>query len=160
MHRHALTATAVAALAALSALPAGAESDPVACAAPGDGVTVVTVDDYTGTIAAPLLADDVTEQRFQLDLSPATLQQRAPVSADLSWTIAANDFDLAVLDADGNELGISEGFQPLDPATESVSAGKLAHCSEFTVRVINYQAVGVPAPVDTLDLSLTVGRVA
>ena len=154
-------AVPTAALVALAALPAGAQTaEPVPCDPPAAGVTVLTVDDRTGTIEAPLLPGDVTEQRFLLDLSPATAIQRAPVSAELSWTLPANDFDLAILDANGGTLATSEGFQPLDPTVESASAGKLAHCTEFAIQAVNFNAAGVPAPVDTLNLVVTVGKVA
>ena len=153
----ALLAT-LAAVLVLAALPAGA-NEPVACYPPAEGVTVVTPSDYSGTIEAPLFFDDTVDQAFQLDLSPATALNKAATNVTLEWGVAANDFDLVLLDGEGNEVAATEGFQPIDPPVESASFGKLLHCSEFTVRALNYTAVGVPEPVDTLTVTIGVGAV-
>ena len=162
MRRFLLPLTAAALL--VTAVPAAAEHEGephpvyVECDAPAAGVTVVKPADFAGTVEAPLLKGDTTSQTFQLDLSPnATALNKASVSADIDWTLAANDWDLFVYDAGGGELGASEGLQPLDAPAESAPAGKLLHCSEFSVEVLNFQAVGVPEAVDTINLRVTVG---
>lgn len=157
MRRVLLTASAAALL--LLAVPdARAEDDPVACDPPAAGVTVLKPNaTFAGTIDAPFLIDDVTEKKFQLDLGLVKETSTASVDGGIEWSIAANDFDLNVSDSEGN-LYSSEGFQPLDGPTEAIYA-EMLHCTEITVQVLNYTAVGVPAPVDTISLTLTVGKV-
>ena len=149
---------AVALVSTTVVVPAGA-TEPDACAPPAEGVTVVTPDDFSGTIAAPLMPEDRTQRTFQLDLSPAKLVNRATTSVTLEWTVAANDFNLWLLNEDGRQLASSEGFQPVDPAVEQATLAKLAHCSEFVVEIENHTAVGVPEQVVPLRLSIDVGAV-
>jgi hypothetical protein len=101
-----------------------------------------------------------TDLRYQLDLYPATAANKASVSASLNWQIVLNDWNLSLRNAVGTTLDSSSGVQPRDPVGEAVDA-TLKHCSLFTIRVLNHQAVGGVASdsLDPLRLTLETGPV-
>jgi hypothetical protein len=154
----------VPALALLLMAPTGVQAaadDLVVCDAPPEGTTVIGPNhSSTPEVASPQSFDDVTDLNYQLDLYPAKATNKATISSSIGWQISANDFDLFLLDADGEEITKSEGVQPLDPNLESVG-GTLLHCSLFTIRVLNYQAIGggVVDMVDPFQTTLTTGSV-
>ena len=137
--------------------------DLVVCDAPPEGYTKVGPGaSLTPEVASPQFEPSATftDLNYQLDLYPAKATNKASVSSSLSWQIAANDWDLFLLDQNGDELGGSEGFQPLDPPSEFVGGPNILHCELFTIRVLNFQAVGGPAvdAVDPLALAVTTGN--
>jgi hypothetical protein len=138
-----------------------ATGDLVVCDAPPEGTTVLKPGTGpTFEIASPELPDDQTEQLFMVDLSPATATNKATVNVTLNWQIAVNDFDMYLVDENGEELGASEGFQALgDPPTETVGATFL-HCSSFTIQVYNFLAAGGSTvdAVDPLQLTAATGN--
>ncbi|MGH2692727.1 MAG: hypothetical protein ACRDHM_09520 [Actinomycetota bacterium] len=141
-----------------------AAGDLVVCDAPPEGTTVIGPNhSSTPSFATPqgfFPSREYTDLTFQLDLYPATATNKATLSSTLNWTVDVNDWDLFLLDANGEEIGASEGFQigPAgDPPTESVSSSFL-HCSLFTIRVLNFQAVPLD-DIDPLQLGVTTGSV-
>jgi hypothetical protein len=117
-----------------------------------DAVAFVENEGFSGTY---------TDVDFQLDLYPATATDEATITSTLTWELDLNDWDLYLLDEEGTELDGSEGFQfgalGDDPPTETVSS-KLLHCSLFTIRIFNYQAVALD-DFDPLQLEVTTGAV-
>jgi hypothetical protein len=145
---------------ALTAVPALAEGTDVpvepevlAACAPVAGAEVLTVEGFAGTIATPsaFVGNEREDAFFVLDLAGLPVGTTGSVNATMTWPIVANDYDLEVLA--GRAGGISENFQPFDPAEENVFAAGLAHCQKVTVTAIDFLA---PAPLDTLDLDLVV----
>ena len=140
-----------------------AAEDLVVCDAPPEGYTKIGPGaSVTPDVASPQFAPSATftDVNYQLDLYPAKATNKANVTSTLAWQLSANDWDLLFFDGNGDELGRSEGLQPLDPPTEFVGASNLLHCSLFTVRVLNFNAVGGPAvdAVDPLQLTVTTGN--
>lgn len=159
-------------LALLVLAPTGVQAAPddlVVCDAPPEGTTVLKpgetqhFEPASPQLDPALFLDGggtTTDLKFQLDLYPATATDSATVTSTLTWTLAWNDWDLHILDSDDVELDKSENFQfgPLeDPPTEDVEA-TLLHCSLFTIRVFNYQAVAAD-DVDPLQLDVGPGSV-
>lgn len=151
----------------LSTLPASAQipDEFLLCDAPSAGTTVLKANETQDSEPpAPQYDAQVytyTNLRYQLDLSPATAINKTQVTATLSWQLDVNDWDLFLLDEQGNELAASESVQagPLeDPPTEQVTA-TLSHCSLFTISIKNWQAVAVDA-VDPLQLQVGAGSVS
>jgi hypothetical protein len=143
-----------------------AAGDLVVCDAPPEGTTVIKPGEAPSvTEPAPPAYDPLfytyTDTLFQLDLYPATATDTATVTSTLTWDLDVNNWDLYLLDGDGLELDVSEGFQagPAgDAATETVSK-KLTHCSLFTVSVENEQGLIASADVDPLNLATSAGSV-
>lgn len=141
----------------------------VTCPAPPAGTTVVGPS-YSNmpVIASPTSMDSIgapgiVDLKFQLDLSPATAANKASVGAVMDWRLRISDWDLALLDGQGGNIATipanGEHFQPQAPPVEWLFQPKLGHCSLFTVRVINFQALGGPAAdaVDPLRLEIETG---
>ena len=134
------------------------------CDAPPAGTTVVGPNqNRTPVFNAPdsfFPSRQFTDLKFQLNLYPATATNKATVNSTLAWKVMANNWDLILKDANGNDLSSSLATQPGSPATEAVGV-TLKHCSRFTIRVLNYQAVGGAASeaADPLQLTLKTGPV-
>jgi hypothetical protein len=122
-----------------------------------EGSDVLTVDGFTGTIETPsfLVGDERITRTFVLDLAGNPVGTTGTVDTTMTWAVPANDYDLEVYA--GKASGLSESFQPIDPAEEHVRVTKVAHCGRVEVSAIDFTA---PVVVDTLDLSMTVGAVA
>jgi hypothetical protein len=136
-----------------------AADDLLVCDPPPAGTTVVGPNaSLTPAAASPAFSptsNTVTDLSFQLDLYPATATNKATINSTLNWQLAANDWDLILInDGTGDEV-LSDGFQPLDPPTENVG-GTMLHCSLFTVRILNFNAVQADL-VDPLQLSVATG---
>jgi hypothetical protein len=134
------------------------------CDAPPAGTTVVGPNrNLTPAFNAPdsfFPSRQFTDLKFQLNLYPATASNKATVNSTLGWRIVANNWDLILKDAGGTNLSSSLATQPEAPASEAVGT-TLKHCSKFTIRVLNYQAVGGAASeaADPLQLTLQTGPV-
>lgn len=76
----------------------------------------------------------------------------ASTTFSVAWDGDAGDFDLYVLDAEGNELGAGTSFNPLDGPGETAAANA-AHCQLLTLRLENY--AGVPGTALTLTGKIT-----
>ena len=154
--RKLLTAGAVAALTALSVIPASAQTDPVRLA-PCDTANPVLAPGapIAETVDGPTIFDGETTLTYTLDLSGQQvdavedMKSTARVNAQLDWLVVANDYDL------GLNGSVTEGFQPVDAPTEFTTANNVAHCSTVTVSVINFTATGL----DPVDVSVTVSGV-
>jgi hypothetical protein len=151
-----LLRTALAALLLLAvAVPASAQTtegplrlEP--CTQTGD--RLVPGEPVEVSVDGPTALDEALVLTYVLDLSgqqvadDQDMKRTARVNADMSWLVAANDYDL---DVNGTA---SEGYQPLDDAVESVSVANRQHCSTVRVTVINFLATGL----DPIDLTLSV----
>lgn len=103
------------------------------------------------------LADaSTTEFRYVLDVAPA---EAADVRVTLDWTEPTQprvrgDYDLYVLDADGNVLGEATGDNLLGGIlTETVSLNGVDHCTELVVQAKNW--LGTPGAEATLDIGVS-----
>jgi hypothetical protein len=150
-----------------------AEDDLLVCDAPPEGTGIIAPNEtHSSEPSSPQFdaeayvenegdgSGTVTDLDFQLDLYPATATDTATVTSTLNWEFDLNDWDLLLLDAEGNEIDASENFQfgsLEDPPTETVSS-KLLHCSLFTIRIFNYQAVAID-DVDPLQLEVRTGAI-
>jgi hypothetical protein len=149
-----------------------AEDDLLVCDAPPEGTGVIAPNETLSSEpispqldAAAYVENEgysgtFTDLDFQLDLYPATATDTADITSTLNWEFDLNDWDLLLLDAEGSEIDASEGFQfgPLeDPPTETVSS-ELPHCSLFTIRIFNFQAVAID-DVDPLQLEVRTGAI-
>jgi hypothetical protein len=147
-----LIATALSAvlLLLLAVVPASAQEDtgPLRlepCEKPGEKLEPGAPIDVT--VDGPTVLDGEVLLTYVLDLSgqevadDEDMATTARVDASMTWLVVANDYDL------GLNGSATEGFQPIDPAEESISATKRAHCSTVTVSVINFTATGLD-PVD------------
>ena len=141
-----------------------AEDDLLVCDAPPEGTDVLMPGETISLEPAAPQYDaqfyTYTDVSFQLDLYPATASDTATVTSTLSWELDLNNWDLILLDGEGNELAASELFQagPLgDAPTESISR-KLKHCSLFTVSIENEQGIALDE-LDPLQLQIGSGSV-
>ena len=150
-----------------------AEDDLLVCDAPPEGTGIIAPNEtHSSEPSSPQLdaaayvenegySGTFTDLDFQLDLYPATATDTADITSTLNWEFDLNDWDLLLLDAEGNEIDASEGFQfgalGDDPPTETVSS-ELLHCSLFTIRIFNYQAVAID-DVDPLQLEVRTGAI-
>lgn len=84
----------------------------------------------------PAIAAEMATARFPLraNLAPFT---SGDLEFDLNWP-GAGDFDLYVLDDEGNELESSTNFNPLDGNGENVTVPGVTHCDDLMVLVRNY----------------------
>ena len=73
--------------------------------------------------------------------TPATAT-RATATLGVAWEEPNGDFDVYVLDADGNVLGEGTSFNPTDGPGETVAGITVPHCTLLTLRISNY--AGVP----------------
>lgn len=146
-----LTLTAVPALAAdeVPAEPQLLE----ACTTVPAGATVLTPEGFTGTVATPsaLVGNERESLVLVLDLAGSPVGTTASLATTMTWQVPANDYDLEVLAGKGS--GSSEGYQPFDPAEESVFSSALPHCQRVTVTAVDFLA---PVVADTLDLGVVV----
>lgn len=131
---------------------------------PEEGLPVVTVEGLTTTLPQPLPSsglDHAGERtQFVLDLGEVPAGTTATVTAVMSWTIEANDWDLTMEDAAGTVLGRSWDLQPFNPPVEQVSGYERPHCGVFTLVSINCcPAVPTPEAVDSLDTVISVTSV-
>lgn len=153
---------------ALATVPATAQTQTVTCPEPPAGATVVGPN-YAAMpeIETPLPTGSVT-LKYQLDLSPATAENKASVGAYLEWEVPTSDFDLYLLNADGGTLVASERGQPVTgsgagtrPSSpyENVFRMNMAHCTVFQVEVANFAAPAGPAAdaLDPLQLEVEIG---
>ena len=158
--------TLVLPLVLLVLVPTGVQAaadDLVVCDAPPEGYTEVGPGaSLTPDVASPQIdvAATYTDLNYQLDLYPAKAANKASVAATMEWQILANDWDLFLLDGNGDEAASSEALQPIDPPTESLGGVNILHCGLFTVRVLNFNAVGGPGvdAVDPLAVTVTTGN--
>ena len=120
-----------------------------------DGLEVITSDGLETTITAPSFASAsaVETREFLVDLQATSSDTRAAVTGLMVWTLVGNDYELQL---DGAGLsGISENYQPLDPAQEAVTLTDVGHCEILTASAIDFLA---PLPDDALTLSFSVGE--
>jgi len=84
----------------------------------------------------PAIAAEAATARFPLraNLAPFT---SGDLEVDVDWP-GAGDFDLYVLDDEGNELESSVNFNPLDGNGENVTVTGVTHCDDLMVLVRNY----------------------
>ncbi len=138
---------------ALATLPATAQTELKTCDAPPAGTTVVGPN-YSALpkVASPAAPNGTAVLKYQLDLSPATAEAVASVGAYLEWELRMSDWNLALLNAEGNALVTSNRPQPFanlgststpprpsDPY-ENVFRLRMEHCSIFQVRITNAAA--------------------
>lgn len=93
----------------------------------------------------------VTRFHYRADVSGSAtkpLANRGTVELTLSWD-NDSDFDLYVYDAEGNELGLSNSFNPLDGSGETLSFPDTYHCTDLRIDVVNY--LGLPDSALVLD---------
>lgn len=111
---------------------------------------------FTGTMTQPsfLVGNEEESRTFILDLGGLPKDSTASVSADISWTIVANDFDLHLTAGDDDIM--TDGYQPIDDAVESASAGNVPNCGEITVGVADFLAPVVAGDTITLNLGVSV----
>jgi hypothetical protein len=131
------------------------EPELVECAPSDDGLEVITRDGLASDIASPsfLIGRRREAKQFLVDLSPATEHFRAAVTTTMTWSVAANDYDLAVTTSLGS--GETEAFQPFDPPIEELTLSA-RHCDVITVEAIDYLA---PVVVDSIELGFAVRNV-
>lgn len=102
----------------------------------------------------PYKEESVTRFQYRLDVSGSETKPfatSASIELILGWD-NDGDLDLYVYDANGNLLGESVNFNPLDGAGEMVFATCVAHCTDLRVDVVNY--LGVPTSAVTLDVNV------
>lgn len=125
---------------------------------PDDGREQITPDGLRHEFAAPqstATGHDIAElagapyPALPIEMATARFPLRANLApytyGDLEFTLGwagTGDFDLYVLDADGNELESSVNFNPLDGNGEKVTVPGVDHCDDLTVLVRNYAAQG------------------
>jgi hypothetical protein len=127
---------------------------------PEEGLPVVTLEGLTTTLPQPMPAVAEERTQFVLDLGKVTVGTTATVTAKMSWSIEANDWDLRMEDAAGTEIDRSLDLQPGNPPVEQVSGFELRHCGVFTLVSINaMHAVPTPEAVDSLDTLISVTNV-
>ena len=168
-----LLAAAVAALLLFAAIPAYAQEAPteeptaepspevteepaiIACDN-ADGLPVLTAEGLQPEVPTPsfLVGNEVESVDVLVDLAATSSDATATVNGFMTWTFALNDYDLEILSTTNG--GISENFQPLDPAEEAVVVSKVRHCEVITVNAIDFTA---PLVVDTLEVSLALTRI-
>lgn len=145
---------ALAALAlAVPAVPALAADDVHGACANAGGLPVLALggEGLTGTVATPSLVGNATESaRVLLSLEGQPVARTATVASTISWDVPVNDYDLTL--TGGTASATSEGFQPVDPAEESASVGKVKHCAEVVITAADFLA---PVAVDTIDYAVT-----
>lgn len=74
---------------------------------------------------------------------------RAAVSFDIGWAEPNGDYDVYVLDADGDVVGSGTSFNPETGAGEQIGPITVGHCAVLTVRVENY--AGIPGAEITVE---------
>lgn len=126
---------------------------PKVCDDPDEPTGILEIGDTSTSITAPsqVLGNETESLFFQVRLdadADAFDDTRGRVTVTMTWTVAANDYDLAV---NGNE---SINFQPIDPAVEEASA-TLRHCDLVAITASDFLA---PAPVEDLELDISVSR--
>ncbi|HVM19534.1 MAG TPA: hypothetical protein VM307_06205 [Egibacteraceae bacterium] len=130
------------------------EPTPVECANP-DGLEVITTEGLTTDIATPTFDGSGSEYKeFLVDLGAYSLDATAPVDVSMTWGILLNDYDLAAFSAKSS--GLSENYQPFDPAEENVRLDVVRHCEVIEAEAINFLA---PIDLDSLELTFAVGTV-
>jgi uncharacterized protein YfaP (DUF2135 family) len=176
--RTATTLTAFLLLLAL-AVPAAAQTEPTApCDAPTTAtpLTAAGASETFAPAATPAFGHDilveadptatygeesVTRFTYRLDTSGDAAKPtstKATLDIDMDWDDDVSDFDLYVLDADGNRLSEDGASNTL--FTEVVDGGSgehiaglpLAHCAEVVLEVVNYSGL----PTASIDLDVTV----
>lgn len=163
-----LFAAALTALLLLAAVPAfaqeietaesvedsGVESIVVECENP-DGLEVITPEGLQSDIATPsyLVGNEVETKQYLVDLQATSAEATATVTAAMTWGLIVNDYDLEAYSAKGG--GISENWQPVDPAEESVTMTKVRHCEVIVVGAIDFNAFVV---ADSLALDFQVSK--
>jgi hypothetical protein len=151
----------------LGVLPAGAQTDeatPVDCG-PGDGRERLTPAGFTAeleapVVPAPLLAATAEQTAavqpyrravyaFTADFTPA---DGGTIAAALSWTDGdPSDYDVFIVDAEGNELGRSAEFNQTGPYREEATAF-VEHCQDFSIAITNFAG----RPLGDLAFAVTV----
>ncbi len=115
-------------------------------AADGDGFNACAADADVIAVGETVEFSPTGVEAFTFKVDPTTTDKgRVTVDAELTWTTSVNDWDLGV---NGT---LSENFQPIDPAQESVSFTAKGDCKTVTVEVLDFLA---PAP--ELGMTLTV----
>ena len=140
---------------------------------PEEGLPVVTLEGLTTTLPQPPprvppgngTGEPGTgaEERIQfvLDLGDVPAGTTATVTAVMSWSIEAHDWDLRMEDAAATVLDQSLDGQPTGkPPVEQVTGYERPHCAVFTLVSINCcLAVPTPEAVDSLDTVISVTNV-
>lgn len=111
------------------------------------------IDDLSGDDSIPYHEQSATRFAYRVDLSGS---ETVPDAATGTVTVNVNwdndgDYDLYVYDADGTILGESHTFNPLDGPGETVQLGRVAHCTDLTIDIVNYAAPG--GPLTAMDLT-------
>lgn len=120
-----------------------------------DDLEVITRDGAASEIAAPsfVVGNEWEYKDFLVDLQATTTDATASIDTAMTWDFIANDYDLQV--GNRRSSGISEGYQPFDPAEEFVGIVNVGHCEVVTVGARDFLASVV---VDTLALDFRVSR--
>src|SRR5687768_12147413 len=160
---------AIMAVGMLGSVPATAITPAGFDCGPDDGRERITADGYTLNFTAPegrgaghdvaelagqqwpsaLMAHSTAHIPLRAYLAPYT---RADLRFRVTWA-GHGDFDLYVLDGDGNELDSSVNFNPQAGNGELAEVTEVAHCMDLMVLVNNY--AGQKDEPLTLSITLT-----
>lgn len=132
----------------------GVESIVVECENP-DGLEVITPEGLQSDITTPsfLVGNEVETKEYLVDLQATSPDATASVAAVMTWGLIVNDYDLEAYSAKGG--GLSENYQPEDPAEESVTMTQVRHCEVIVVGAIDFLA---PVVADALALDFQVSK--
>lgn len=120
--------------------------------APGTTATGHDLISFAGQEPPPAVMQHSTAHfPFRLFTAPSTF---ATVKVGIDWE-GTGDFDLDVLDDEGEVLGGSHAFNPVDGNGETVTVADVAHCTDLWILVNNYLAS--PEEMLTLDIQVTPG---
>lgn len=161
--KKAILGVAVSMIVSVSGLASAQEAPPIDCG-PGDGRESLTTEgiqlefDAPSTFGHSAMADNDETGTVRANQS-ATFPFRANfaphtggiLKVTLDWANNPHDYDLYVLDANGDEIASSENFNQTDPPHEELTID-FRHCDNFTIQARSW----VAGPTETLTIGVTV----